>query len=228
MSKQAESKSYDVLRRDAKRLLRDYRKGLSSAINRVSVYWPSASSDFPLKLTQVQLVVARERGFRSWRHLRASVHATSKGGPVMNVKTVVKEMEKLGAPQKTIHVLTNRRAQADAIFAESVARWGDSVVSRVRDDDRIPESRVVVGSSSDFCFSYMRQALLGGDAESNQQEMDKLMASASALVADIPTKERMPCIISGKEGKETVELASITFSQLISKYGKHVEVTTKN
>ena len=80
MSQQVTTKTLDALRREAKRLLRDCRERQPSAVSRVSVCWPKAASpDFPLKLAQVQLVVARERGFRSWRHLRASVSTNTEG-----------------------------------------------------------------------------------------------------------------------------------------------------
>ncbi len=238
MSQQVTTRTLDALRREAKRLLRDYRERQPSAVSRVSVCWPKAASpDFPLKLAQVQLVVARERGYRSWRHLRASVSTNTEGRQVMNVKAVVDQMAKLGAPRATVHVLTNEQSQADAVEAEVAARWGAGVVvnftltgtsglpdAQLAADGIFSGARVVVGKWVEFCFAYARlgEPFLGPDAEQRFARQDQLLAGVTALIADVPEEERkVPCVISGKEGI----LASVKFSEFTSKYKQAVEMT---
>ncbi len=229
MSQQVTTRTLDALRREAKRLLRDYRERQPSAVSRVSVCWPKAASpDFPLKLAQVQLVVARERGFRSWRHLRASVSTNTEGRQVMNVKAVVDRVAAEGRKNTTVHVLTGQREDAEAIAKQAELQFGPDRVQLMGTNTHattIPESPVVIGNWTNFCFAYARlgEPFLGGpDAEQRFARQDQLLAGITALIAGVPEEERkVPCVISGKEGI----LASVKFSEFTSKYKQVVEMT---
>lgn len=61
----------DQLKRQAQELLRAYRGGDASAIARVTAHYPGAPD--ALSLTEAQLVIAREYGFRSWAKLKQRV-----------------------------------------------------------------------------------------------------------------------------------------------------------
>ena len=227
MSQQVTTRTLDALRREVKRLLRDCRERQPSAVSRVSVCWPKAASpDVPLKLAQVQLVVARERGYRSWRHLRASVSTNTEGRQVMNVKAVVDRVAAEGRKNTTVHVLTGQSGQAEAIAKQVELQFGPNRVQLMgaKTATTIPESPVVIGHWTTFCFSYARlgEFLLGPDAELRFARQDQLLSDVVALIVDVPEEERMvPCVISGKEGI----LASVKFSELTGKYKKVVEMT---
>jgi hypothetical protein len=155
----------------------------------------------------------------------------------MNVKAVVDQMAKLGAPRATVHVLTNEQSQADAVATEVAERWGAGVAvnftaagtsalpdAQLSADGIFAGARVVVGKWVEFCFAYARlcEAILGPDAEQRYAKQDQLLAGVTALIVDVPEEERkVPCVISGKEGI----LASVKFSEFTSKYKQVVEMT---
>ena len=223
MSQQIGSRTFEALRREAKRLLRDHRDGMPSAVSRVSAYWPEAASpDSHLKLAQVQLVIAREHGYRSWRHLKASALTERSIG--MNVKAVVEQAGRAGAPGATVHVLTGDESQAEALVAEATERWGAGVVTHLKSADTIPEGPVIVGRWVEYCFAYARQgeAFLGPAAQDRLTEQDRQLADTSALIAEVPEEERrIPCRISTKEKV----LASVSFSELTGKYSAIMEIS---
>lgn len=224
MSQQDATDTFEALRREAKRLLRNCRERQPSAVSRIRACWPEAvSPDFCLKLTQAQLVVAREHGYRSWRHLRASVLADTERRRAMKVKAVVDETARLGAPGTTVHVLTGDQAQAEAVVTEAAVRWGAEAVAHLKAASTIPETRIVVGRWVEFCFAYGRQActFLGPAAQSRLEEQDRLLAGASALIVEVPEEERrVPCLISAKERI----LAAVSFSELTGRYKTTTEI----
>lgn len=81
MSKQLPLKpSLEFDKKQAKSLLKAFQSGKPSAIQRVQEFLPHVYHqsleqvrDFPLQLTQAQLVVAREYGFQSWGSLRLEI-----------------------------------------------------------------------------------------------------------------------------------------------------------
>lgn len=225
MSQQVGTRALEALRKEAKRLLRDYRERSPSSVSRVSACWPKATSpDSVLKLAQVQLVVAREHGYRSWRHLKASVLTDTGRRRVMNVKAVVDRAAMFRAENASVHVLTGDQSLAEAVVTEATARWGAEAVVHLKAANTIPEARVVVGRWVEFCFAYGRQAetILGPVAESRLEEQDRLLAGASALIVEVPEEERrVPCLISTQEKT----LASVSFSELTGRYNTTVEVT---
>lgn len=142
----------------------------------------------------------------------------------MKVKAVTDQIARLGTPGTTVHVLTGDQAQAEAVVAEAVARWGAEAVAHLKAASMIPETRIVVGRWVEFCFAYGRQAsaFLGPAAQSRLEEQDRLLAGASALVVEVPEEERKaPCLISAKEKI----LAAVSFSELAGKYNTMTEIT---
>jgi hypothetical protein len=70
----SESSAFERLRREAKRLLKDLHNGDEAATRRYAQYWPGTqSTDEVRTLARAQLVIARERGYRSWAHLKTSL-----------------------------------------------------------------------------------------------------------------------------------------------------------
>lgn len=67
----------EQLRKQAKDLLRDHRAGAPAAHERL------AGRTEPVKLTDAQLVIAREHGFPSWPKLRAYVARVTEHGPAL-------------------------------------------------------------------------------------------------------------------------------------------------
>lgn len=69
------NREFRLLRKEAKRLLKQVQSGVDTACERFLVYWPASprgnGSDF--MLTQAQLVIAREHGYTSWTHLKTSL-----------------------------------------------------------------------------------------------------------------------------------------------------------
>ena len=64
----------DRLRLEAKRLLKDIRRGDAAALQRVTAYWPASGPSGEVRnLARTQLVIARERGYRSRAHLKTSL-----------------------------------------------------------------------------------------------------------------------------------------------------------
>ena len=64
---------FENLRREAKRFLKNVRQGDEAATRLYAQYWPQARpADEPV-LARAQLVIARERGYRSWTHLKTSL-----------------------------------------------------------------------------------------------------------------------------------------------------------
>src|SRR5262245_34764124 len=68
-----ETSRFETLRREAKRLLKNLRDGDRAATVRIAPYWPRNGVADEVCLAQIQLVVARERGYRSWAHLKTSL-----------------------------------------------------------------------------------------------------------------------------------------------------------
>jgi hypothetical protein len=71
----------EQLRKQAKDLAREHRRGDGAARARVRAYLPRPGE--PLKLSQAQLVIARELGFASWPRLRAYVKRLAAHGPAL-------------------------------------------------------------------------------------------------------------------------------------------------
>jgi hypothetical protein len=63
--------SFESLRKQAKKLVRQFAAGDPEALARVHVQLPAP--DLPLSLRDAQLVLAREYGFAGWQDLRAAV-----------------------------------------------------------------------------------------------------------------------------------------------------------
>jgi hypothetical protein len=73
--------SVEQLRKQAKDLARAHRRDDDAARARVRPYLPQPGE--PLKLSEAQLVIARERGFASWPRLRAYVDRLAAHGPAL-------------------------------------------------------------------------------------------------------------------------------------------------
>ena len=73
--------SLEQLRKQAKDLLRSHRAGEEDARARIDAYHPGPQH--PLKLSDAQLVIAREYGFPSWPRLRAYVARVELSGAAM-------------------------------------------------------------------------------------------------------------------------------------------------
>jgi ankyrin repeat protein len=71
--------SLEQLRKQAKDLARAHRAGDAEAVARVAAQRPDPED--PLKLSDAQLVIAREHGFPSWPRLRAYVERVAAHGP---------------------------------------------------------------------------------------------------------------------------------------------------
>jgi ankyrin repeat protein len=71
--------SLEQLRRQADELARAHRTGDAEAVARVAAHWLRLVDR--LKLTDAQLVIAREHGFPSWPRLRAYVERVAAHGP---------------------------------------------------------------------------------------------------------------------------------------------------
>ncbi|MDA8069916.1 ankyrin repeat domain-containing protein [Conexibacter sp. DBS9H8] len=71
--------SLEQLRKQAKDLLRAARAGAQAARARIDAHHPGPQD--PLKLSDAQLVIAREYGFASWPLLRAYVARVERNGP---------------------------------------------------------------------------------------------------------------------------------------------------
>ena len=66
--------AFDSLRLEAKRLLKDLRRGDEVATRRFTQYWPSTGPTGEVRnLARAQLVIAREHGYRSWAQLKTSL-----------------------------------------------------------------------------------------------------------------------------------------------------------
>jgi hypothetical protein len=66
--------AFDRLRLEAKFLLKDVQRGDEAAFLRFTQYWPATGPSGEVRnLARAQLVIARERGYRSWTHLKTSL-----------------------------------------------------------------------------------------------------------------------------------------------------------
>jgi len=145
----------------------------------------------------------------------------------MDVKVVLEEVDRTSAKNASVHVLTDDEPQAEAVVAEAKARWGAEAVLHLKRANTIPETRVVVGRWVEFCFAYARQgqAFLGPAAEDHLADQDRQLAGASAVIVGVSEDERRtPCTISKEEEGETRILASVSFSDLSTKYAHTVEM----
>jgi hypothetical protein len=145
----------------------------------------------------------------------------------MNVKTVVDRVAAEGRKNATVHVLTGNREDAEAIAKQAELQFGPNRVQLMGTNTHattIPESPVVIGNWTNFCFAYARlgEFFLGPDAELRFARQDQLLSGVVALIVDVPEEDRkVPCVISGKGGI----LASVKFSDFTSKYKQVVEMT---
>src|SRR4029077_6722721 len=71
--------SFESLRKQAKKLVRQFTAGDSDALARVHMQLPVP--ELPLSLRDAQLVLAREYGFAGWQDLRAAVLRQEGKGP---------------------------------------------------------------------------------------------------------------------------------------------------
>ncbi|MFZ4397488.1 MAG: hypothetical protein ACOYOU_17890 [Kiritimatiellia bacterium] len=66
--------AFERLRKEAKRLLKAVQSGDEAALRRFTQYWPASGPSGEVRnLVRTQLVIARERGYRSWAHLKTSL-----------------------------------------------------------------------------------------------------------------------------------------------------------
>lgn len=225
MSRMAEPALLAALKKEAKLLLREYRKHSPAATQRVLACWPlAAAPGARLKLAQTQLVVAREHGYRSWRHLRAAVPTETEREHVMDAKAAVDRVLAARRRNATVHVLTSDSRQAEAILKEARARVGQddvvgmAVAGPATELPLVPAADIVVGPWNQFGFAYARQILAG---EEERAELERLLAATFAVVAGVPDDERRsPCVVS----RDREVLASVSFADLVGEYGTVVEV----
>jgi hypothetical protein len=95
----------DRLRLEAKRLLKDVRRGDAAALQRFTQYWPASGPSGEVRnLARTQLVIARERGYRSWAHLKTSL--------LPNKEKVMTEQKQAIPPQHRLGVYTHEEAES--------------------------------------------------------------------------------------------------------------------
>lgn len=95
----------DRLRKEAKRLLKDIRRGDAAALQRFTQYWPASGHSGEVRnLARTQLVIARERGYRSWAHLKTSL--------LGNEERVMTEKKNVVAPERRLGVYTYEEAES--------------------------------------------------------------------------------------------------------------------
>ena len=97
--------AFDRLRLEAKCLLKDVRRGDEAATLRFTQYWPATgpSGEAP-NLARTQLVIARERGYRSWTHLKTSL--------LGNEERVMSEQKNAVVPERRLGVYTYEEAES--------------------------------------------------------------------------------------------------------------------
>lgn len=97
--------AFDRLRIEAKCLLKDVRRGDKTALRRFTQYWPaSGESGNDRNLARAQLVIARERGYRSWTHLKTSL--------LGNEERIMSEQKNAVVPERRLGVYTYEEAES--------------------------------------------------------------------------------------------------------------------
>jgi hypothetical protein len=95
------------LRKEAKRLLKSVQSGDEAAFRRFAPYWPAAGPSGEVRnLARAQLVIARERGYRSWAHLKTSL--------LGNEERVMSEQKHTVARERRLGVYTYEEAEREA------------------------------------------------------------------------------------------------------------------
>lgn len=97
--------AFDRLRLEAKCLLKDVRRGDEAAARRFTQYWPATGPSGEVRnLARAQLVIARERGYRSWAHLKTSL--------LGNEERVMSEQKNAVVPERRLGVYTYEEAES--------------------------------------------------------------------------------------------------------------------
>ena len=97
--------AFDRLRMEAKCLLKDVRRGDEAATRRFTQYWPATGPSGEVRnLARAQLVIARERGYRSWAHLKTSL--------LGNEESVMSEQKNAVVPERRLGVYTYEEAES--------------------------------------------------------------------------------------------------------------------
>jgi hypothetical protein len=97
--------AFDRLRLEAKCLLKDVRRGDEAATRRFTQYWPATGPSGEVRnLARAQLVIARERGYRSWAHLKTSL--------LGNEERVMSEQKNAVVPERRLGVYTYEEAES--------------------------------------------------------------------------------------------------------------------
>jgi hypothetical protein len=145
----------DRLRLEAKCLLKDIRRGDAAALRRFAPYWPASGPSGEVRnLSRTQLVIARERGYRSWAHLKTSLLGNEERVMTEEKNTAVTDYRRgysykdvgilLGIPEEQVGQLVNEIMKNPPRFLTAVdidRVWVTAkpwLVTLKRDDGRIP------------------------------------------------------------------------------------------
>jgi hypothetical protein len=118
--------AFDRLRLEAKCLLKDVRRGDEAATRRFTQYWPATGPSGEVRnLARAQLVIARERGYRSWAHLKTSL--------LGNEERIMSEQKNAVVPERRLGVYTYEEAESLlGIPAEELRRLVEKIEKKPR------------------------------------------------------------------------------------------------
>lgn len=220
----------DVLRKQARQLLRGYRCGDVEAFGRIRTYLPQlrqasdvAIVEQKLSLQSAQCVLAREYGFFTWAELSRAVDIMRQARPAM-----LREADDCVGRGQPLHVLVPEGV-ADEVWGWLTERCGHERVLRLfRDPSRTPyatltaalsRASVVVGCPSVIAFAAMYERL--GQTFGGSLAVIGLLAAARAFVNVPFSDEHSPLVISGPDGDTggARDLASMYLTALYPLYG---------
>jgi hypothetical protein len=118
--------AFERLRREAKRLLKDVQSGDEAALRRFTQYWPATGPSGEVRnLARTQLVIARERGYRSWAHLKTAL--------LGNEERVMSEQKNAVTPERRLGVYTYEEAESLlGIPKEEIRKLADEIEKKPR------------------------------------------------------------------------------------------------
>ena len=128
--------SIDALREHAKELLKSVQAGDDAAFNRIKPYFRDPAG---VTLQRIQLVIARERGFSSWRKLKDFAHARDE---------LIEQRGKTLEDRRTFN--SKEFKEQDALISPIVKRMADSAGA----EDADPTVR-----RCSFCFKRQDRVL---------------------------------------------------------------------
>jgi hypothetical protein len=187
--------TFDRLRREAKRLLKDLLNGDEEAIRRFTQYWPATrSGDEARTLVRAQLVVAREHGYRSWAHLKTSLLAGE--------KRKMTEQRNVAAPERRLGVYTYEEAESLlGISSAQIKKLVEQIEKRPRRYlDAILLEKIWV-TAKPFIVTMKRNDGKKGAKEDGNVVQDAILKAGGVLAMDMAqwrfaTKDEAECAAS--------------------------------